>query len=387
MLIVNRSRTLDKYRKQSSAFVASLVDLQRLVDIFREQNFSVLGPTVIDHAVCYDKIESIDQLPSGWRESQDGGRYRLIQEGDGALFAHTMGPHSWKRFLFPANQDTVCARQESCGIALSSTSIEPAPSQVFLGVRACEIAALKILDKVLLEGPFVDSVYRERRRNSFIVAVNCTRAGDTCFCASMNTGPYLTDGFDLGLTELLEANQHLFIIEAGTERGHEVVEGMGLPLATDEQRRTAKSAVDDAATSMGRVVDTENLPTALKTCLDDYHWEEIANRCLTCGNCTLVCPTCFCSNYEDSSDLVGATASRTRRWDSCFSVDFSYIHGGSTRATAMSRYRQWMMHKLAYWPEQFGSYGCVGCGRCITWCPVGIDITEEITVFRKRVTR
>ncbi len=111
--------------------------------------------------------------------------------------------------------------------------------------------------------------------------------------------------------------------------------------------------------------------------LDHPIWDDIAARCLACTNCTLVCPTCFCSTVEDATDLLG-TATRTRRWDSCFSSDFSNLHGHPVRSSTRSKYRQWMTHKLSYWYDQFGMSGCVGCGRCITWCPVAIDITAEM---------
>ena len=116
--------------------------------------------------------------------------------------------------------------------------------------------------------------------------------------------------------------------------------------------------------------------------LEHPRWEDVARRCLSCTNCTLVCPTCFCTTVEDATDLSGGHAERRRRWDSCFSMDFSYIHGGYIRPSVKARYRQWMTHKLATWIDQFGTSGCVGCGRCITWCPVGIDITAEVKAIR-----
>jgi formate hydrogenlyase subunit 6/NADH:ubiquinone oxidoreductase subunit I len=103
----------------------------------------------------------------------------------------------------------------------------------------------------------------------------------------------------------------------------------------------------------------------------------VAQRCLACTNCTLVCPTCFCVAVEDTTDLAGDHVERHRRWDSCFTAGHSYVHGGSVHASTASRYRQWMTHKLSTWFDQFGSSGCVGCGRCIAWCPAAIDITEE----------
>ena len=111
-------------------------------------------------------------------------------------------------------------------------------------------------------------------------------------------------------------------------------------------------------------------------------WDDVGARCLACGNCTMVCPTCFCVTVEDSTDLAGDVAERRRRMDSCFSTAFTYVYGGSTRTSTRARYRQWLTHKLAGWVDQFGAVGCVGCGRCITWCPVGIDLTAEVASLR-----
>jgi formate hydrogenlyase subunit 6/NADH:ubiquinone oxidoreductase subunit I len=140
--------------------------------------------------------------------------------------------------------------------------------------------------------------------------------------------------------------------------------------------------VANAAAQMGRVMDTSDIKELLYRNYEHPRWDNVAGRCLTCANCTNVCPTCFCTTVEDVTDLTGQQAERRRRWDSCFTMDFSYIHGGSIRASTKSRYRQWMTHKLATWIDQFGTSGCVGCGRCITWCPVGIDITEEVAAIR-----
>ncbi len=152
--------------------------------------------------------------------------------------------------------------------------------------------------------------------------------------------------------------------------------------ATAAEVGAAEAVVARTAESMGREMRADDLHDLLMRNLSHPRWDDVAARCLSCANCTMVCPTCFCTSVEDSSDLTGTETSRSRRWDSCFTMDFSYIHGGSVRSSTKSRYRQWMTHKLATWVDQFGSSGCVGCGRCITWCPVGIDITEEVRAIR-----
>ena len=221
-------------------------------------------------------------------------------------------------------------------------------------------------------------MYKSRRENIFIIAVNCTEAGRTCFCASMKTGPEVTFGFDIALTEIINQNEHFFIIEAGTKKGEDILNKIPKEEAKDEEIEFAKKLVSKAANQMGRKINAPDVKTLLYKNYENPQWDDVAKRCLTCANCTMVCPTCFCTTIEDVTDLKGEKAERWRRWDSCFTMDFSYIHGGSIRSTPMSRYRQWITHKFSTWFDQFGTSGCVGCGRCITWCPVGIDVTEEI---------
>jgi ferredoxin len=198
----------------------------------------------------------------------------------------------------------------------------------------------------------------------------------------MGTGPKAEAGYDLALTEILDGGPHRFTVEVGTERGAEVLAEVPTTPAQDPDRREADAAVDRAAGQMGREINTDGIKELLYRNYEHPRWDEVSERCLTCGNCTMVCPTCFCTTVEDVTDLAGAETERRREWDSCFTLDFSYVHGGSVRGSPRSRYRQWMTHKLATWFDQFGSSGCVGCGRCITWCPVAIDITEEAAAIR-----
>jgi ferredoxin len=356
--------------------------LGQLLQVLRDQGYEVVGPNVREGAIVYERLDSVNELPAGWTDEQDAGKYRLKRRADEALFGYVVGPHSWKKFLFPPVQRLWSAKRN--GNAFQVFPEQPAaPKLALLGVRACELHAVAIQDKVFMGGQFVDPIYKSRRENLFIVAINCGQAGGTCFCASMNTGPKATSGFDLAMTEVLRDGRHYFVVEVGTERGAEVVKNLPYREATAEDNTIAANIVAETARHMGRCMDTTGIKELLYRNSEHPHWDNVAARCLTCANCTMVCPTCFCTTVEDVTDLTGDHAERWRKWDSCFTTDFSYIHGGSVRATPMSRYRQWMTHKLAAWIDQFGSSGCVGCGRCITWCPVGIDITEEVRALRE----
>jgi len=366
----------------SEAKAAINVDgLQALIGALATRGYKVLGPTVRDGAIVYDEIEGVADLPAGWTDGQDAGRYRLERREDGALFGFAHGPQSWKRYLHPPMQTLWTAKKNGEGLKIVPPD-PPAQKFAFIGARSCELHAIAIQDKVFRDGPFVDTAYAARRRGAFIVAVNCGEAGGTCFCVSMKTGPKAETGFDLALTEILSENSHTFLIEAGSEAGTELLAQLPKRPATSDDVTAAKAVVERTASRMGRSLQTEGIKALLQNNPNHPRWEDAAKRCLSCGNCTMVCPTCFCTTVDDHSDLAGATATRVRKWDSCFTLDFSYIHGGAVRQSGSARYRQWMTHKLASWYDQFGTSGCVGCGRCITWCPTGIDITEEAAAIR-----
>ena len=356
--------------------------LEHLIQALAKRGYEVVGPTVREGAIVYERLTSAKDLPEGWTDEQDGGTYRLKQRADQALFGYAVGPHSWKKFLHPPVLRLWQAERAANGFTILPEQ-HATPKYAFLGVRACELEAIRIQDRVFLEGPYVDPNYKSRRENPFIVAVNCGQAGGTCFCVSMNSGPKAASGYDLALTEVLEEGRHQFVVEIGSERGAEVLAEIPHQPAGEADRQRAERIVEETARHMGRTMDTAGIKELLYRNYEHPRWDTVATRCLTCANCTMVCPTCFCSTVEDVTDLTGEHAERWRKWDSCFTMDFSYIHGGSVRATTKSRYRQWMTHKLATWFDQFGSSGCVGCGRCITWCPVAIDITEEVRAIRK----
>jgi sulfhydrogenase subunit beta (sulfur reductase) len=366
---------------ESETATISRDGLQALLDVLAARGYEVIGPTVRDGAIVYDQIAQLADLPAGWTERQEPGRYRLERRDDDALFGFTVGPQAWKRFLHRPAETLWTMRKTEDGVTVESGDAA-APKFAFIGVRSCELHAIAIQDRVFTQGPYPDVAYAMRRRDAFIVAVNCGQAGGTCFCVSMQTGPKAEAGFDLALTELIDGDSHDFLVEAGSAPGAEILRELPCRQATNNDVTRAAAIVARTKTQMGRHLETEGLRELLLSNLNHPRWDDVAERCLTCGNCTMVCPTCFCTTIDDHSDLTGTTAQRVRKWDSCFTMDHSFIHGGSVRQTPRSRYRQWMTHKLATWIDQFGTSGCVGCGRCVTWCPVGIDITVEAAAIR-----
>jgi sulfhydrogenase subunit beta (sulfur reductase) len=351
--------------------------LQTLITVLRSEGYTVVGPSVDQNAIVYTEIETVDQLPVGWRDSQAAGTYRLQPSDSDNFFEFNLGPHSWKQFLFPPRTTVETATHTADGWRFE-TPTGDRPKLALLGARACELAAIAVQDRVFLSGPYVDPDYQARRESTFIIAVNCTVAAQTCFCTSMNTGPRCDTGFDLALTEIDDG----FVIEIGTPEGSRIARRLDHQAAAAQSIEAAATARQRAVDQIEKRMDTGGIRELLLDNLDHPRWDDVAQRCLSCTNCTMVCPTCFCSSVSEVADLSGEHIERERQWASCFDVDFSYTAGGTVRADTRSRYRQWLTHKLASWHDQFDSSGCVGCGRCITWCPVGIDLTEEVAAIR-----
>jgi len=346
-----------------------LRSLDPLVEALRARGYTVIGPTVRDGAIVLAELEGADALPYGWGVTTGPGHYRLRHRDDRAAFGHAAGPQSWKRFLHPPRSPLWTADRTPDGFTVTDAPEDPV-RYAFLGVRGCDLRAIAVQDRVL---GGADTGYARRRADLFVVAVACTDPADTCFCASVGCGPAVTSGYDLALTELPDG----YVVETGSADGEELLAGLPVEPAPPEQVDRARSAVDAAAAQMSRSLPEADLRELLAGSYDAARWDDVAARCLSCGNCTMVCPTCFCTTVEDVTDVTGEHAERWMRWDSCFDLDFSHLHGGPVRESTHSRYRQWLTHKLGTWHVQFGESGCVGCGRCIAWCPVGIDITEE----------
>ncbi|GAA4039257.1 4Fe-4S dicluster domain-containing protein [Nonomuraea soli] len=341
-----------------------LASLEPLIRALREGGHTVVGPTVRDGVIRFAELSSAADLPAGWRDEQEPGRYRLhASSGPAEVFGFAASPDSVKRYTHPPRSSLFRWIEDTA----VETPVE-APRLALLGVRACDLAAIAVQDRVFLGGRHPDEAYRARREALFLIAVTCSTPGGTCFCASMGSGPRATTGFDVALTELADG----FLAEPGTARGRDLLAALPHRPATEDDREAAERIESTAAARMGRRVDLDGIRERLVEQRESPLWDEIASRCLMCASCTMVCPTCFCVTTEDADD------ERFERWDSCFTLGFTELGGEPVRSSGGARYRQWLTHKFSTWVDQFGTYGCVGCGRCVTWCPAGIDLTEEL---------
>jgi ferredoxin len=364
-------------------------DLQAVIDRLIELGYRVVGPTIRESAVVLGEVRSLDELPIGYTDVQDAGKYRLEKHADAGYFDYLVGPHSLKELVFPPRNTLMTCRYEDGRLVIEMETDESAPVAV-LGARSCDLHALERQDRIFLGDRYVNPDYQRRRQNLLIIAVNCGRAAATCFCTSTSTGPAIASCFDLCLTEM----PGHFLVEVGTERGgdliavapwrpcstREVIDAQQVPRRAEQQMEQHRHP--SPGQPRGRYLETRGLRELLLANLEHEEWDKVATRCLACGNCTMVCPTCFCSKVDEVNDLLDPSVRRVQSWDSCFTAEHSYMNSGTVRKATSARYRQWLTHKLATWHDQFGASGCVGCGRCITWCPVGIDLTEEVAAIR-----
>lgn len=357
-------------------------DLAVLFEHLKSKGYQNVGNVFRDGALMIEKVENFDDLATGYTEEIGRGHYRVRQTDETTLFQYTVGPSTFKKFLNPPKRKLWSSKRSSQGFEVIPEEVDP-PKYVFWGIRSCELKAIDILDRVFLHGDFVNPWYKKAKESLVTIAASCTKPSPNCFCTSTHSGPKPRQGFDLSLTEIIkEGNNAQYIAEVGSKTMQKIAQKLKFKTAKQESRDSAQELMQKATENMKLRFQPQDAAQSLKNNLEHPHWEKVAQRCLSCANCTMVCPTCFCTTVEDVTDITGDHTERWARWDSCFNSEFSYIHGGKIRNSTRSRYRQWLTHKFSSWYDQYGTFGCIGCGRCITWCPVGIDLTEEFAKIK-----
>lgn len=351
--------------------------LQQLIDSLIDHGYDCIGPQVRDGAIVFDQLNSVDQMPQGKHDRQAPGSYRLTQSSSSDYFAWANGPQAIKPLLFRPQETLWQANRNEQGEINFLPACESIKPIAILGARACDIAAMKLQDQHFLQQQYIDPYYRARREKMLLIAVNCGHPADTCFCHSTGDGPFIEPRdaavVDIILTELEQG----FLAQTNTDAGKSVMQSLSLQDSTATQQEETNQ-IKARASQQQRSLPSIDIVSGIMQHLDSPVWEEIASECLSCGNCTSVCPSCFCHSENDSVSLDEAEIKHSREWDSCFTAGHSYVHGISIRADTSQRYRQWLSHKFSSWHQQYGRSGCVGCGRCISWCPTGIDVTESI---------
>jgi sulfhydrogenase subunit beta (sulfur reductase) len=356
-------------------FHVTVRDLEALFDELHVDGFQIVGPKIKDQVITLDVLDKFTDIPRGHENDQEAGHYRLRNIDDGSFFKYTVGMDSVKKFLHPSRRKVFSQQTDY------KTEETTHQKFAFFSLRACDVKSIEVLDKVFLQSSFVNRDYKKRREDLFILTASCLQPASVCFCTSMGYGPEAEKGFDINLTEIY-GKEHYFLANYGSEKGRLLLENLGLQESSKAELEEKLCAMKESRASFSKSLNTKGLPEILQKEKTHPQWDKVADRCLSCANCTMVCPTCFCSTIEDTVDITGEHAERWLTWDSCFNADFSYIHGGTVRSTTKGRYRQWMTHKLSTWHDQFDMSGCVGCGRCIAWCPVGIDLREEVKAIR-----
>jgi len=338
--------------------------------------YNLYGPQVRDGAIVFDSLQRTEQLPQGWKDMQKPGSYQLESTDSQRYFDWANGPQALKPLVFSSREVMWQAKRNAEGSLEFIIPEHQIEKVAVIGAKACDLAALKLQDQHFLEGEFVDPGYQAKRQGLFIVAVNCSRAASTCFCASTGDGPACKSNFDLCLTELEEG----FLIEVGSEYGEKVIQLLNLKAITPKQMQEAERQNASVIASQQRQLQPIQV-NQLQDQRQHPQWDDIAERCLACGNCTMVCPTCFCHRHHEEPVLDGHSSDHVREWDSCFGESHGQLAGMQVRKTVKQRYQQWMIHKLDTWQEQYDRSGCTGCGRCMSWCPAEIDFVAEANLI------
>ncbi|MFH1101579.1 MAG: 4Fe-4S dicluster domain-containing protein [Methanobacteriota archaeon] len=254
----------------------------------------------------------------------------------------------------------------------------PDTKTVILGIRPCDAKSLAILDHVF-KGDYEDPYYLTKRKNTVLVGLSCTQPEVNCFCTSLNDSPTSPEHLDILLTDLGEK----YYVEVQSEKGKHLVETTKKLFApvTEKDEKKKKDVEKQATDAIARhlkIKDVDVLVKKLDTIFDAPYWKSIAMKCLGCGVCTYLCPTCHCFDIHD--ETTSDKGARIRVWDSCMRSEYTlHASGHNPRPERMNRIRNRVYHKYNYYPKNHQVIACVGCGRCIDNCPVNIDIIDVVT--------
>ena len=347
-------------------FIGGLRELELLMRFLqREFNGAKLyGYKLQNGNVVFGELASVSDLPLGVVDEQKPGYYRLLQ---GFRFRHCMD--SPKRFLLPPEHLLVTI-SSSYDVIKVEDDVEPV---ILFGIKPCDLKAIEILDRIIYGR---NPVYTKRRDSvKAVVVEECLEPGETCFCAAVNSGPTASRGFDIAYARL---RQDLFIFRYGSPLGEKILSRIGLREASEEHVKKYLELVDKArALMMARIPPIKDIGELLrKRASDKKFWEDESMNCVGCGNCNYVCPTCFCIEIDDR--VEGNVSRRVAIWAGCRTYTYGLVAGGHFRRDLYTRYRHFILHKFVFYPIQVGDVGCVGCGRCITWCPMGIDMRDTL---------
>ena len=300
--------------------------------------------------------------------------FRAVESAEQVCLAPGKTRWSPKEFLFPKTEALFSYSVQGEQVTLDGARVAEA-EQVLFGVRPCDAAGLRRLDAIFLNGER-DSLYADRRGRSTVVSLACDEAEPECFCTAVGGGPAAEDGSDL---QLLTAGEGWLVVPL-TPKGEAltaVLKDRAASLSSEEWAR-ARERVQRVEESLRRSPIAREWARVLESSFDLPLWEALGRRCLGCSICTYVCPSCSCFDVQDTGNAW--CGDRCRSWDSCtFALFTRHASGHNPRPTQASRYRQRLLHKFAYFPlEHEGQFMCVGCGRCVKLCPVGMNIQESV---------
>lgn len=314
------------------------------------------------------------KLIDGWRT--EATVYGPVRQGDIVAFQRLTGPEDGDLYLSANTRyppKSLFLPQSEAMFRAEESGLEPVEAasgnRVVLGIRPCDARACQLLDGVFVGAEYTDPYWSEKRRQTALVALGCTDPCETCFCTSVGSGPFDGRGADVMLTDIGQG----YVAVASSARGQALLEQ--LKDASQDQVDASSTAQAKAHDAIKEPFELDGIVETLYGLFDGEFWYEVQQSCLGCGVCTFLCPTCHCFDIVDEAQR----RERVRNWDTCmFRVYSQEASGHNPRPTNVERTRQRIMHKYAYFIELFDEVGCTGCGRCVRYCPVGIDIRQIV---------